>query len=158
MTKISIGAGRRSGRAGPPEADGVHRVEPAEPMDDRDRAGLGAVEGVVCDLYDPGHQIHYTHQADAVHSPSRTTRRAALDGTLLTLVLDDEETLRWRHHDPERLERIIELLRGRCVVYREHHALRVGPYWFNCATEDDDWQECRVAPGHPSGAVPPHAR
>jgi hypothetical protein len=171
MTKISIGAGHRSGRAGAPEAERARRIGRADvpdldtPDPDRrdvpdgaDRAGLGAVEGVVCDLYGPGHQIHYTHQADAVHSPSRTTRRAALDGPRLTLVLDDGETLRWRHHDPERLERIIELLRGRCVVYREHHALRVGPYWFNCATEDDAWQECRRTPGHSSGAAATDAR
>lgn len=157
MTKISIGAGHRSGRPDLPTADPDGRdgsPERADRRDGADRPGLVTGEGVVCDLYDPGHQIHYTHQADAVHSPSRTTRRATLDGAVLTLVLDDGETLRWRHHDPERLERIIELLRGRCVVYREHHALRVGPYWFNCAGEDDDWQECRSAPG----AVAPDAR
>ena len=132
MTKISLGAGHRSDHADIPVAD---------------RAGpRAAVDAVVCDLYAPGHQMHYTHQADAVHSPSQVTRSAALEGTLVTLVLDDQDTLRWRHHDPERLERIIELLRGRCVVYREHHALRVGPYWFNCADQDDDWQECRSFP------------
>jgi hypothetical protein len=113
------------------------------PMMQRRGAPVGDAEA--CDLYAAGHQIHYTHQGDAVHSPSRRTRKAAVDGTLLTLVLDDGETLRWRHHDPERLERIIELLRGRCVVYREHHAVRVGPYWFNCAGEDDEWQDCRGA-------------
>ena len=39
----------------------------------------------------------------------------------------------------------MDLLRGKCVVYPEAHAIRVGPYWFNCATEDDEWQDCRVA-------------
>ncbi len=30
------------------------------------------------------------------------------------------------------------------MIYPEFHAMRVGPYWFNCATESDDWQDCRV--------------
>jgi hypothetical protein len=135
MTKSSSGAAGRSGLRGTP----LMQQRGARPV--RDAAA--------CDLYAAGHQIHYTHQGDAVHSPSRRTRDAVVDGTRLTLVLDDGETLRWRHHDPERLERIIELLRGRCVVYREHHAVRVGPYWFNCASEDDAWQDCRGA--HPVG-------
>lgn len=70
---------------------------------------------------------------------------ALLDGNRVMLVLDEGEELVWRHHDPERLHRILELLRGKCVVYPAHHALRVGPYWFNCATEDDSWQDCRVS-------------
>jgi hypothetical protein len=134
MTKYSIAAADRSGDLGAPVAE-------------RPESGSLAVgDPEACDLYAAGHQIHYTHQADAVHSASRRTRNAAVDGTTLTLVLDDGETLRWRHHDPARLERIIELLRGRCVVYREQHAVRVGPYWFNCAGDDDEWQDCRRAP------------
>ena len=101
--------------------------------------------GTVCDLYAPGHQIHYRHQGDAVRSPARTVLTALLDANRVMLVLDEGEELVWRHHDPERLRRILELLRGRCVVYPAHHALRVGPYWFNCATEDDSWQDCRVS-------------
>jgi hypothetical protein len=133
MTKISSEAAGRSGRAGTPVAE---------------RPGSRAVDDAgACDLYAAGHQIHYTHQAAAVHSPSRVSRDASVEGTLLTLVLDDGETLHWRHHDPERLDRILELLRGRCVVYRDHHALRVGPYWFNCADGDLQWRDCRRAPG-----------
>lgn len=100
-------------------------------------------EGGACDLYAPGHQIHYTHQGSAVRSASRGTRDALLDDSLVTLVLDDGEIWHWRHHDPQRLGRILELLRGKCVVYPDFHAMRVGPYWFNCATEDDEWQDCR---------------
>lgn len=100
----------------------------------------------MCDLYEPGHLIHYKHQGGAVRSPGRPVRDTLLDGTLATLMIAGGEELRWRHHDPERLRRIIELLRGRCVVYLDYHALRVGPYWFNCATEQDVWQDCRVLP------------
>jgi hypothetical protein len=104
--------------------------------------------GATCDLYAPGHQIHYKHQGDAVHSPARSVRDAAVDGTHIMLTMDDGTALHWRHHDPDRLVRIVELLRGKCVIYPEFHAMRVGPYWFNCATESDDWQECRVT-GNP---------
>jgi hypothetical protein len=101
-------------------------------------------EGVTCDLYEPGHQIHYRHQGEALRSPSRGTLRALVDETRVTLILDDGEELHWRHHDPERVGRILELLGGKCVVYPEHHAIRVGPYFFNCATQADPWSDCRT--------------
>jgi hypothetical protein len=100
--------------------------------------------GATCDLYAPGHQIHYKHQGDAVHSPSRSARDVLVDGTDIQLTLDDGTVLHWRHHDPDRLTRIVEMLRGKGVIYPESHAMRVGPYWFNCASESDDWQDCRV--------------
>jgi hypothetical protein len=131
MTKNTPGTGPRHAGAATPVLDGAPL-----PLQ---RGGSS------CDLYLPGHQIHYTHQGQAVHSPSRVTRDALLEDTLLTLVLDDGESLRWRHHDPERLGRMLELLRSRCVVYEDFHALRVGPYWFNCAREHDEWQDCRRA-------------
>ena len=64
-----------------------------------------------CDLYSPGHQIHYRHQGDAVRSPSRPVAGAILDGTRLTLVLDDDTELTWRHHDPVRLRRVLAEVR-----------------------------------------------
>ncbi len=106
------------------------------------------LRGGGCDLYTPGHQIHYKHQGDAVRSPSCTVLSVLLDGTQVLLALDDGTERVWRHHDPDRLRRILELLRGRCVAYPEQHALRVGPYWFNCATEHDGWQECAVSAIH----------
>jgi len=101
--------------------------------------------GSACDLYAPGHQIHYKHQGDAVHSRAVQVRENYLDGIVVTLVVEDGRELSWRNHDPDRLRRILELLRHRCVIYPEHHALRVGPYWFNCATETDPWQDCRLS-------------
>ena len=102
-------------------------------------------DGNVCDLYAPGHQMHYKHQGNAVRSPAVTVAEVLRDGTEVILGLDDGRELRWQHHDPHRLGRILELLRGKCVIYPEWHALRIGPYWFNCAGEDDEWQECRVS-------------
>jgi hypothetical protein len=101
-------------------------------------------EGVTCDLYEPGHQIHYRHQGEALRSPSRGTLRAMLDGMRVTLILDDGDELHWRHHDPERVGRILELLGGKCVVYPDHHAIRIGPYFFNCADEKHAWRDCRA--------------
>ena len=96
-----------------------------------------------CDLYDPGHQLHYKHQGDAARFPALQVCEALVDGTEVVLVLEDGEELHWRHHDPVRLQRILELVRGRCLAYPKYHTLRVGPYWFNCATESDDFQDCR---------------
>jgi hypothetical protein len=105
-------------------------------------------EGATCDIYAPGHQLHYKHQGAAVHTPSLTAKQVLVDETWITLVLDDGTERVWRHHDPDRLNRVVELLRGSCVVYPDAHALRVGPYWFNCATEVDAWEECSLlSPG-----------
>jgi hypothetical protein len=98
-----------------------------------------------CDLYDPGHQIHYKHQARAAGSTPRTVRDALLEGTLLTLQLEDGEELEWRHHDPQRLRRILELEHGRGAAYPHFHVLRLGPYWFNCARQSDPWQACPLS-------------
>jgi hypothetical protein len=115
-----------------------------------DRGALPAPGDAACDLYSPGHQIHYKHQGNAVRSPALPVRDTLVDGTHATLLLVDGRELYWRHHDPDRLSRILELLRGRCVAYPEWHALRVGPYWFNCSAQADQWQECRVSrtPSH----------
>jgi hypothetical protein len=130
MTKYSSPSGHSSAVAPPPDVL----------LPPRQRDG-----GSVCDLYAPGHQIHYKHQGDAVHSPSMPVREAFQEGIALTLLVEDGRELSWRNHDPDRLRRILELLRGRCVIYPEHHALRVGPYWFNCAAETDPWQDCRLS-------------
>lgn len=99
----------------------------------------------LCDLYGPGHQIHYKHQAQAAGSPVRSVRDTLVNGTVLTLQLDDGDELVWSNHDPRRLSRILELVHGQCDAYPQFHALRIGPYWFNCATEPDQWQDCRLS-------------
>ncbi len=134
MTKYSVDSGREPSRE---DARHVAPTAPTRPPAQRE-AGVG------CDSYEPGHQMHYKHQGDAVRSPSVVVRSALLDGTAVTLLLTEQE-LEWRHHDPDRLRRILELLRGRCVAYPDQHALRVGPYWFNCATPADAWQECQLS-------------
>jgi hypothetical protein len=128
MTKFSIDS--NPGRSGAPAATSLPPLQ-------RD--------GTACDLYEPGHLIHYQHQADAVQSAGQPVRDALLEGTAVTLMLEGGEELVWRHHEPERLRSILELLHGRGVAYPAFHALRVGPYWFNCATEDDPWQDCSLS-------------
>ncbi len=66
---------------------------------------MSARGGATCDLYAPGHQIHYKHQGDAVRSPSRSVRDVLVDGTHVQLTMPDGSLLHWRHHDPERMTR-----------------------------------------------------
>ena len=102
-----------------------------------------------CDLYAPGHQIHYRHQGQAVRSPSEHVSELLVDGVRLTLVLDDGAELHWHHHDPVRLRRVLDLVPSSRVAYPQFHALRVGPYWFNCATESDSWHTCGLTDAPP---------
>ena len=95
-----------------------------------------------CDLYAPGHQLHYTHQGRAVRSPATPVGNVIVDGADVTLVLETGRELAWRHHGPARLRRALELVPSKRVAYPDHHALRVGPYWFNCAVGPDGWQDC----------------
>src|SRR5690349_16419697 len=112
----------------------------------RDRSQQPVREAGSCDLYSPGHQMHYTHQGTAVRSPSQPVANVVVEGDRVTLVMVDGTETVWRHHDPDRLDRVLELVPTKRVAYPEHHALRVGPYWFNCATETDPWQDCPGAP------------
>jgi hypothetical protein len=99
----------------------------------------------LCDLYGPGHQIHYKHQAEASTSMPRIVRDTLLENTRLTLQLEDGDELTWRNHDPRRLRRILELVHGQGAAYPQFHALRIGPYWFNCATASDPFEDCRLS-------------
>ena len=67
---------------------------------------------------------------------------ALLDGNRVMLVLDEGEELVWRHHDPERLHRILELLRG--SWWSTPRTMRCGsaPTGSTAPPEDDSWQDC----------------
>jgi len=93
-------------------------------------------ESVACESYEPGHQMHYIQQGQALRSPSVRAEGAIVDGDRIVLVLGPSEQFEWRHHDPARLRSILDLFPSSRVVYRTYHALRVGPYWFNCAPQD----------------------
>ena len=127
--------------ADPRRADAPPRTPSLEGLllpNQRDRSAM-------CDCYAPGHQMHYHHQEKARHTPSVAVTDALVDGVRVSLVLEDERRLEWRHHDPERLIRILEVLRSTCRVHLEQHAVRVGPYWFNCASGSHLWQDCPVS-------------
>ncbi len=95
-------------------------------------------ESVACESYEPGHQMHYIQQGQALRSPSVRAERAFVDGDRIVLVLGPDEQLEWRHHDLARLRSILDLFPSSRVVYHSYHALRVGPYWFNCTAQDLD--------------------
>ena len=103
-----------------------------------------ARDGHGCDAYAPGHLMHYRHQAEAARTDALDVRRAEVEGTRVHLELDDGSSRTWTHHEPERLRRVLDLVMGRCYAFPSAHALQVGPYWFNCAREGDDWQDCRA--------------
>jgi hypothetical protein len=86
-----------------------------------------------CASYAPGHQMHYIHQGQALRSPSLRVRALTVDGDRLLISLDNGEELVWRHHDPARLTDVLGLFPTFRVIYPQFHALRAGPYWFNCA-------------------------
>ena len=115
---------------------------PLGSADTADRTTTPVRDAGPCDLYAPGHQMHYTHQGRAVRSPATPVGNVIVDGADVTLVLETGRELTWRHHDPARLRRALELVPSRRVAYPDHHALRVGPYWFNCAAGSDGWQDC----------------
>jgi hypothetical protein len=107
-----------------------------------DRTATPVRDAGPCDLYAPGHQMHYTHQGRAVRSPATPVANVVVDGADVTLVLEGGRELAWRHHDTSRLRRALELVPSKRVAYPDQHALRVGPYWFNCAAGSDAWQDC----------------
>ena len=99
-------------------------------------------EGVACDSYAPGHLMHYIHQGQALRSPSLHASNVIVEGTRVIVVLESGEQLDYHHHDPDRLGSVLGLFPGTRVVYPKFHALRIGPYWFNCAPSD--FQPCKV--------------
>ena len=100
-------------------------------------------DGAACDSYAPGHQVHYIHQGQALRSPSLHARNVIVEGHRVIVVLDDGEQLDYHHHDPDRLSSVLGLFPGSRMVYPKFHALRVGPYWFNCAP--GAFEPCRPA-------------
>lgn len=95
-----------------------------------------------CESYAPGHQMHYLHQGQALRSPSLIARNVIVDGDRVVVIPESGEQLDFRHHDSARLARILGLFPSSRVLYPRFHALRVGPYWFNCAPQS--YEPCDV--------------
>ncbi len=95
-----------------------------------------AHDGIACESYEPGHQMHYLQQGKALRSLSVRASEVLVDGDRILLTLESGQSPEWRHHDPARVRSLLGLFPTARVVYPAFHALRVGPYWFNCAPED----------------------
>ena len=104
-------------------------------------ANATAATRTTCASYAPGHQMHYIHQGQALRSPSEHARHVTVDDDEVVIVRETGERLVWRHHDTTRLSDILGLFPSSRVVYPGFHALRVGPYWFNCA--DGAFEPCQ---------------
>jgi hypothetical protein len=98
-----------------------------------------------CASYAPGHQMHYVHQGQALRSPSVRASNVIVEGHRVVVVLEGGDQLDYQHHEPDRLGSILGLFPGSRVAYPKFHALRVGPYWFNCAP--DEFTPCRPDAG-----------
>lgn len=96
-------------------------------------ASLGPSAEVGCASHQPGHRMHYIQQGQALRSPSEPARAVSVDGDRVVVVLDSGTELDWRHHDPARLSATLNRFPSSRTAYPRFHALRVGPYWFNCA-------------------------
>lgn len=99
------------------------------------RSSLLTLEGSRCASYEPGHQMHYLHQGQALRSESAPARNVIVDGHRVIVILADGAQHDYFHHDPERLGEVLGLFPATRTLYRRFHALRVGPYWFNLAED-----------------------
>ena len=117
------------------------------PATTRDREPLlvDPALGESCPSYAPGHQMHYVHQGEALRSPSVRASNVIVEGHSVIVVLEGGDQLDYHHHEPDRLESVLGLFPGSRVVYPKFHALRIGPYWFNCAP--GDFVPCRPGAG-----------
>jgi hypothetical protein len=113
----------------------------------RERSGSGRLTDPpadeTCESYAPGHLMHYLHQGQALRSPSQDARNVIVDGDRVVVILGSGEQLDFQHHEPDRLARVLGLFPASRVLYPRFHALRVGPYWFNCAA--GAFEPCDVA-------------
>jgi hypothetical protein len=92
--------------------------------------------GVACRSHQPGHQMHYIQQGQALRSPAERAEEVVVAGDRVYLTLESGTHLDWRHHDPDRLRATLDRFPTSRIAYPRFHALRVGPYWFNCAPLD----------------------
>ncbi len=104
-----------------------------------------------CESYAPGHQMHYQHQGQALRSPSLIARNVIVDGDRVVVILESGEQFDFRHHEPGRLTRVLGSFPTSRVLYPRFHALRVGPYWFNCAPQS--FEPCAVTRSSPAAQV-----
>ncbi len=97
-----------------------------------------------CQLYIPGHSVHFIQAKLSFDEPHREGRLAAVDGDLLTVDFGDE-IKQYRNCDPDRLLDIVGIGGGVSVCER-YSVLRTpsrdGNYLFCIAGVDEPWDPC----------------
>lgn len=95
-----------------------------------------------CASFLPGHKLHWSLYKAAASSPTVLVSRVIQDGTAIELVIPGEESLHWKHHDPQRLAAALEGSSSPILACPDWRALRIDGYWFNCAPVDADLSVC----------------
>ncbi len=95
-----------------------------------------------CDSYLPGHKLHWSLYKRASGARTVLVSEVIATGTKLELVIPGEESLRWMHHDPDRLAAALAESVTPILACPEWRALRVDGYWFNCAPQGADLSVC----------------
>ena len=101
-----------------------------------------------CQLYIPGHSVHWIQAKKSYGEPHREGRLTAVDGDIVTVDFGDE-VKKYRQCDPDRLLDIVGIGGGVGVCER-YSILRTpsrdGHYVFCIADVDEPWVPCDYSP------------
>ena len=109
-----------------------------------------------CDLYAPGHQIALPPPGPtpSARRSRSVAGRAPSTAPRLILVLEDDSELRWRHHDPVRLRRMLDLRAEQAGgLPRASTPCAWVPTGSTARPRRDDWQDCRLDDRPPAGVT-----
>jgi hypothetical protein len=101
-----------------------------------------------CQLYIPGHSVHWIQAKKSYGEPHREGRLTAVSGDVLTVEFGDE-VKQYRNCDPDRLLDIVGI-QGRVSVCERYSILRTpsrdGHYVFCIVDPDEAWVPCDYSP------------
>ena len=95
-----------------------------------------------CESFLPGHRLHWSLYKRASGARVVLVSEVMATDAYLELTIPGEPSLRWRHHEPERLVAAVADSTTPILACPEWRALRVDGYWFNCAPQDTDLSIC----------------
>jgi hypothetical protein len=99
-------------------------------------------DGSLCESFLPGHKLHWSLYKKASGARTVMVSHVIVTGTALELVIPGEPSIRWVHHDPQRVAAAIKDSVDPILACPEWRALRIDGYWFNCAEQGADLSVC----------------